>query len=83
MINESPHIDFQAPATLRKWPSLSNRRREDREPYLVAEDTLDACVRKFMTKPEASRELYDIITSPQPPLVPPIMDAEQIMKIAR
>ena len=83
MTDEKPHIDFQLPATLRKWPSLNNRRRDDREPYLVAEDTLEACVREFMTKPEASRELYDIQTSAQPPLVPPIMDAQHIVELAR
>jgi hypothetical protein len=83
MTDEKPHIDFQVPATLRKWPSLNNRRRDDREPYLVAEDTLEACVREFMTKPEASRELYDIQTSAQPPLVPPIVDAQHIVELAR
>ena len=40
MTDEELHVDFEMPATLRKWPSLNNRRRDDREPYLVAEGTL-------------------------------------------
>ena len=83
MSDEKLHVDFKMPATLRKWPSLNNRRREDRKPYLVAEDTLETCVREFMTKPEAARELYDIQTSPQPPLVSPIMNAQHILELAR
>ena len=80
---EERHVNFQAPATLRKWPSLNNRRRDDREPYLVAEGTLEACIREFMTKPAAARELYDIRTAPQPPLVPSIMHAREVAELAR
>jgi hypothetical protein len=83
MTDEKLHIDFQVPATLRKWPSLNNRRRDDREPYLIAEGTLESCIREFMTKPKATHELYDIRTSPQPPSVLPIMDAQHIVELAR
>jgi hypothetical protein len=83
MIDEKLHVNFQASATLRKWPSLNNRRRSDREPYLVAEGTLESCIREFMSKPAATRELYDIRTAPQPPLVPPIMDAQDVAKLVR
>jgi hypothetical protein len=83
MTDEKPHVNFQAPATLREWPSLNNRRRSDREPYLVAKGTLELCIREFMTKPPASRELYDIQTAPQPPLVPPIMEAQGVAELAR
>ena len=39
-----PHVNFDAPAILRKWPSLNNRRRTDVVgPYLLLESTLDAC----------------------------------------
>jgi hypothetical protein len=31
MTDEKPHVNFQAPATLLKWPSLNNRRRDDRD----------------------------------------------------
>ena len=82
MTDEELHVDFEMPATLRKWPSLNNRRRDDREPYLVAEGTLESCIREFMTRPEATRELYDIWTTPQPPLVPPILNAEHVVELA-
>ena len=82
MTDEELHVDFEMPATLRKWPSLNNRRRDDREPYLVAEGTLKSCIREFMTRPEATRELYDIWTTPQPPLVPPILNAEHVVELA-
>ena len=83
MTGEIPQINFQAPAILRKWPSLNNRRREDREPYLVAEGTLEFCIREFMAKPAAARELYDISTAPQPPLVPPTINAQLVAELAR
>lgn len=83
MTGETPHVDFQAPASLRKWPSLNNRRRDDREPYLVAEGTLEFCIQEFMAKPAVARELYDISTAPQPPLVPPILNAQLVAELAR
>ena len=43
------HINFDAPAVLRKWPSLNNQRRtEGTGPYLLREGTLDECLREFM-----------------------------------
>jgi hypothetical protein len=54
MIDEERLVNFQVPATLRKWPSLNNRRRDDRKPYIVAEGTLESCIREFMGKPEAT-----------------------------
>ena len=83
MTGEIPHVNFQAPATLRKRPSLNNRRRDDREPYLVAEGTLEFCIRELMTRPAAPRELYDIWTAPQPPLVPPILNVQLVAELAR
>jgi hypothetical protein len=48
-------INFDAPAELRKWPSLNNQRRPDRETYMVTAGPLDQCIREFMAKPEAAR----------------------------
>jgi hypothetical protein len=76
-------INFGAPAWLRKWPSLGNRRREDRETYLVLESTLGQCITAFMERPQATRHLYEIHTSPQPPLVTEIMSVEHIVELAR
>ena len=83
MTDEKLHVNFQAPAVLRKWPSLNNRRRDDREPYVVCEGTLELCITEFMTKPAAARELYDIRTAPQPPLIPPIVEVQHVAELAR
>jgi hypothetical protein len=77
------HINFEVPAALRKWPSLRNARREDTTPYLLIDGTLDQCIRAFMAKPAALRHLYEIHTSPQPPLVGPVLPGEQLVELAR
>ena len=54
-------IDFQAPAALRKWPSLQNQRRLDGfSPYLLLESTLEECLRVLMNKPVGTLRLYEI-----------------------
>ena len=60
--NDTDHrIDFDAPAILRKWPSLKNERRaEGTSPYLVVDGTLNECIRSFMAKPVSMRHLYGI-----------------------
>jgi len=37
MDDTEAHINFDAPAVLRKWPSLANLRTEDAAPYLLVE----------------------------------------------
>ena len=84
--NDQPpgtHIDFDAPCELRKWPSLNNQRRCDSVPYLVLASTLQECIREFMAKPSCTRHLYEIHTSPQPPLVSAILSAEIVPELAR
>lgn len=76
-------INFAAPAELRKWPSLNNQRRPDREPYTITTGLLDECIRDFMDKPEATRHLYEIHTAPQPPLVTGILSSEHIVELSR
>ena len=80
------HIDFSAPAILRKWPSLNNERISaalGARPYLVVEATLDECIRKFLAKPANHRHLYEIHTAPQTDLVSAVLSAEHIVEIAR
>ena len=78
------HINFDAPAVLRKWPSLNNQRlTEAAGPYLVYDGTLDGCLRDFMTKPAPARHLYEIHTSPQPPLVADVLSGESVTELAR
>ena len=38
-------------------------------PYLIAEGTLDECIRQFMSKPASQHHLYEILTAPQQTLV--------------
>jgi hypothetical protein len=52
-------------------------------PYLVAEGTLDECIRNFMARTEKARHLYDIKTAPQPPLVTEMLTAEHVIELAR
>jgi hypothetical protein len=79
-----PHVNFGAPAVLRKWPSLNNKRRtEGTGPYLLLDSTLDDCIREFMERPAPHRHLYEIHTSPQPPLVADVLSGEFVAELAR
>ena len=79
-----PHVNFNTPAVLRKWPSLNNERRAIATgPYLLLEGTLDECIREFMTRPAPYRHLYEIHTSAQPPLVADVLSGEIIAELAR
>jgi hypothetical protein len=79
-------IKFDAPAVLRKWPSLKNERVSatlGARPYLVVDGTLDECIRQFMSKPAFQHHLYEIHTAPQQTLVSAVLSAEQIIELAR
>jgi hypothetical protein len=76
-------INFNAPATFRKWPSLNGQRRiESAGPYLLVDGTLDECIRQFSARPPAVRHLYEIHTSPQPPLVDAVLSGEIVAQLA-
>ena len=80
------HINFDAPATLRKWPSINNERvsaADGGRPYLIVDGTLDDCIRQFMAKPVSQHHLYEIHTAPQQPLVSVVLSVEQIIELAR
>lgn len=84
MASTDPHVNFDAPAMLRKWPSLNNERRTASPgPYLLVDGTLDECIREFMARPASMRHLYEIHTSPQPPLVSPVLSGEIVAELAR
>ena len=77
------HINFDAPATFRKWPSLNGQRRVDSiGPYLLLDGTLDECIRQFLARPTVTRHLYEIHTSPQAPLVSEVVSAENVAELA-
>jgi hypothetical protein len=79
-------IDFSAPATLRKWPSLNNERVSaslGARPYMIIEGTLDECIRKFMLQPKSQRHLYEIHTVPQTDLVSAVLSTDHVVELAR
>jgi hypothetical protein len=79
---ERKMIDFEAAAVLRKWPSLRGERRtEGTLPYLLVDGTLDECVRVLIAKPAPTRLLYEIHTSPQPPLVSPVLSGDRVLEL--
>jgi hypothetical protein len=79
-------INFDAPAVLRKWPSIKNERisaADGGHPYSIFEGTLDDCIRQFMAKPASQRHLYEIHTTQQGELITAVLSAEQIVELAR
>jgi hypothetical protein len=79
-------INFGAPAALRKWPSVNKERVSaslGARPYMIVEGTLDECIQRFMSLPEAQRHLYEIHTAPQSDLVSAILSTEHIVELAR
>jgi hypothetical protein len=76
------HVNFDALAILRKWPSLDNQRREGTGPYLLLEGTLDECILEFVARTARYRHLNEIHTSPQPPLVAEVLSGEIVTDLA-
>src|SRR4051794_17319764 len=65
MFREAMPIAYDAPAELKKWPSVGNQRLNGgRQPYLVHNGTLAECIRLLMAKPIKQICLYDIVTPP-------------------
>ena len=86
MPDKEAQIDFDAPATLRKWPSLNNERVNaslGARPYMIIEGTLDECIRKFMAMPVGRHHLYEIDTAAQSDLVSAVLSAAHIVELAR
>lgn len=85
-MNDKNHINFDAPAVLRKWPSLNGERISAAEgalPYLIVEGTLDDCIRQFMAKPISQQHLYEIHTAPQGELVSAVLSGNHLREITR
>jgi hypothetical protein len=86
MLDKEVQINFDAPATLRKWPSLNNERVDaslGARPYLIIDGTLDECIRKFMAMPISQHHLYEIHTAAQSDLVSAVLSAAHIVELAR
>ena len=76
------YVNFDAPAVLRKWPSLNGQRRIDGTgPYFLLGSTLGDCIREFLAKPGPARHLYEIHTSPQPPLVGAVLSDDIVAEL--
>ncbi len=79
----SDQINFDAPATFLKWPSLGGQRRLDSTgPYSLLDGSLNECIREFLAKPTVTRHLYEIHTSPQVPFVGAVVTAETVAELA-
>jgi hypothetical protein len=79
-------IDFDVPATLRKWPSVNSERVSaslGARPYMIIDGTLDECIRRFMLQPKSQHHLYEIHTAPQSDLVSAILSADHVVELAR
>jgi hypothetical protein len=84
--DQDAKIDFSAPATLRKWPSVNKERVSaalGARPYTIIAGTLDECIRKFMSQPVSQHHLYEIHTEPQSDLVSAILSADHVVELAR
>jgi hypothetical protein len=78
MVGNEVQINFDAPACLRKWPSLNSERltaTKHPAPYLLFDGTLDESIKKFMAKPASQHHLYEIHNAPQPPSSVPFFPA--------
>ena len=79
-------IDFSAPATLRKWPSVNKERVSatlGARPYMIMDGTLDECIERFMSQPESQHHLYEIHTAPQSDLVSVVLSRDHVVDLAR
>jgi hypothetical protein len=86
IMSNDRQINFDAPAALRKWPSIKNERVSAADggcPYLIVDGTLDECIREFMAKPASQHHLYEIHTIPQGELVTAVLAARHIFEISR
>ena len=81
MADTDAQVNFDAPAVLWKLPSLNNE--GSAAPYLVAEGTLDECIRQFTLKPMSQLQLYEIHTAPQGEVITAVLSAQQILELTR
>ena len=77
-------VNFDQPASLRKWPSYAGKRLADPTgPYLIVATSLGECIREYMARPAAMRHLYEIHTTEQPPLVTSVLTGAIVVALAR
>jgi hypothetical protein len=84
MINPDVPIRYDAPAALRKWPSIKGERispADGAAPYMVFEGNLGECTREFLTKPASQHHLYEVSTDPQPAFDRTVLAAADLTEI--
>ena len=82
MFRESLPIAYDAPADLKKWPSLRNERVTSKMPYLGYNGTVADCIRELLAKPIKQISLYDIVTERQPAFDSPVRSPGDAAEIA-
>jgi hypothetical protein len=82
MFRENFPIAYDAPADLKKWPSLKNQRVTSKTPYLVYNGTLASCIKELLAKPIKQISLYDIVTERQPAFDSPVLSPGDAAEIA-
>jgi hypothetical protein len=82
-VQEGFPIAYEAPADLKKCPSVNNQRVNGKSrPYLVFNGTLAECIRELLAKPIKQISLYDIVTELQPIFDKPILTPADAAEIA-
>lgn len=83
MFKEGSPIVYDAPAELKKWPSLNGQRLNgNSRPYVVFNGTLADCVKQLLAKPVKQISLYDILTERQPAMDRPVLSPADAAEIA-
>jgi hypothetical protein len=85
LLDKGVQINFDAPATLRKWWSLKNERVDSclgARPYLIIDGTLGDCIRRFLALPISQHHLYEIHTAAQSDLVRAVLSPAHIVELA-
>jgi hypothetical protein len=75
-------INFDAPASLKKWPSVRNARRDD-SPYPNQEGTLIECIEALLSKPASTHPLYEVHTNAQDTWVKAVLSAQHVYELMR
>jgi hypothetical protein len=86
MTESIQHLNFEALATLRKWPSVRGERislNSGASSYAVFEGTLDQCIQRLREKPASARRLYEIHAEPQGPTLAAVLSADDVQELIR
>jgi hypothetical protein len=77
-------INYDAPASLRKWASIRSERLSDAPfPYMVHDGTLEECIEELLLKPASQHHLYEVHTNPQEPWVKAMLSAKHVYELVR